>query len=112
MDSFIDLIIPGHLLIEPEELGKVQKFYLYMLMDYDKLTVNTEVEIYSIERDEVFWTCISGLFFKQVQMPPQQPVTYSIEDSLFPLLTCKILICIKFPFISRNENFSLIEYFD
>ena len=51
MDSFIELMFIG-LPVEPEELGKVQKFCFCMLMDYNELIVNIQIEIDSIRKRE------------------------------------------------------------
>lgn len=50
-DSF-ELVCIGLPLAELEELGKVQKFCLFMLVDYDELIVNIQIEIYSITKRE------------------------------------------------------------
>lgn len=61
------------LLTEPEELGKVQKPCLYLLMDYNELTVNTQIEIHSIREDggkEGIWISVSGLPSRQGKYLP------------------------------------------
>lgn len=49
-DSFIKLMGIGLSLFEPEDLGKVQKFCLCMLIECNELTVNMQIEIYNVRR--------------------------------------------------------------
>ena len=49
-DSFIKLMCAGLFLFEPEDPGKVQKFHLCMLIAYNELTVNMQIEIYNVRR--------------------------------------------------------------
>lgn len=52
MDSFIKLMFIAPLRVKPEELGKVQKCSFCMLMDYDELIINIQIEVGSIRKKE------------------------------------------------------------
>lgn len=111
MDSFIKLMFIALLWIEPEELGKVQKCSFCMLMDYNELIINIQIETGSVrEKDggnEEFWICVPGLLSKQVQISPHLFAHLFGMRLIIPNIDLQILKCIKFPFI-HNRKWELL----